>query len=211
MAAKVAAGKHRGAAALWDKLGQLQLDFLVAEGLLPEHRFLDIGGGAMRAGVKLAAYLDPGSYFAIDVSGSLLGAGVEELRLAGVLDRVPAKNLRVTNDFDVSGFPQFDFAIAQSVFSHLPLAALGDCLRAIAPRFSHGALYATFFIAPTDADSWPQLDGKVSHRDRDPFHTTVADIEEITARVGWRSRWIGEWAHPRGQQMCAFMPESSSR
>src|SRR6516164_2727494 len=61
----------------WDEIGQLQLDFLVARGLMPHHRLLDVGCGSLRAGVKVVRYLDPGHYAGIDLHESLLDAGYD--------------------------------------------------------------------------------------------------------------------------------------
>ena len=163
---------------------------------------------ASEAGVKLAAYLDAGHYYGVDVSAALLEGGRRELELAGVSDRVPTANLRVSGDFDLSGFPAFDFGIAQSVFTHLPPPALGACLRAIAPHFApRGRFFATFFIAPPEC---PRLlherGGVTTHADADPFHTHVGAVLAAAADAAWRARWIGEWGHPRDQQICELTP-----
>ena len=36
---------------LWDEMGKLQFDFMVSQGLSPEHTMLDIACGALRGGV----------------------------------------------------------------------------------------------------------------------------------------------------------------
>ncbi|MGG6294672.1 hypothetical protein ACQ4M4_09620 [Leptolyngbya sp. AN02str] len=47
---EIKAGKHRQfIGGLWEELGQLQFDFLKENGLLPEHRLLDMGCGSLRA------------------------------------------------------------------------------------------------------------------------------------------------------------------
>ena len=207
----VAAGGHRDMiGGLWEELGALQTDFLKAQGLAPRHRFIDIGCGALRAGVKLAAYLEVGHYYGVDVSAALLESGRRELEAAGLSDRVPAANLRVSGSFDLSGLPAFDFGIAQSVFTHLPPPALGACLRTVAPNFAPaGRFFATFFIAPAQcAALLHERGGVTSYADADPFHTTVEAIVAAADEAGWRARWIGEWSHPRDQQMCEFTPGS---
>jgi D-alanyl-lipoteichoic acid acyltransferase DltB (MBOAT superfamily) len=47
---------------LWDVMGKLQFDFLKANGLMPEHSFLDIACGSFRAGRFLIDYLECGNY-----------------------------------------------------------------------------------------------------------------------------------------------------
>ena len=61
----------------WEKMGRLQLDFLVEHGLTPDSCVLDVGCGALRAGIPLVGYLDPGRYYGIDINESLLEASYE--------------------------------------------------------------------------------------------------------------------------------------
>ena len=42
-------GKHReSVGGMWDEIGCLQFEFLKKQGLLPEHKFLDVGCGSLR-------------------------------------------------------------------------------------------------------------------------------------------------------------------
>lgn len=52
----------------WEALGKLQFDYLVANGLKPGHRLLDIGCGTLRGGRHFIRYLAPGGYTGIDIS-----------------------------------------------------------------------------------------------------------------------------------------------
>jgi hypothetical protein len=45
---------------LWDEIGRLQFNFLVAQGLKPEHYLLDVGCGTFRGGVHFIRYLETG-------------------------------------------------------------------------------------------------------------------------------------------------------
>src|SRR6476620_10345865 len=51
---------------LWDEIGQLQFDFLVSNGLKPQHYLLDIACGSLRAGIHFIPYLETGHYLGID-------------------------------------------------------------------------------------------------------------------------------------------------
>lgn len=73
---------------LWDEVGDLQFNFLVAQGLKPEHSFLDVGCGCLRGGVRFLKYLDDGNYHGIDAQQALLDAGVHtEMPRHGVSSR----------------------------------------------------------------------------------------------------------------------------
>jgi predicted O-methyltransferase YrrM len=114
---QIAGGGHRGRVGRgWERTGRLQHDFLVAQGMVPSSKVLDVGCGAGRAGIVIARYLEPGNYYGIDVNESLIRAALEhEFPQAGLADRVPAENLRVTARFESDFGVPFDFAIAQSV------------------------------------------------------------------------------------------------
>ena len=138
---------HRKAIGLpWAELGQLQFDFLVGRGLKPEHYLLDVGCGPLRAGVHFIRYLEAGHYYGIDLHAELLAAGRDvELPRHGLVDKRPV--LTVMADFDFRKLDrQFDFALAQSVFTHLPLNHIIRCLmrmeEALAPG---GQFYATIY------------------------------------------------------------------
>ena len=207
----VAEGQHRSLiGGLWEEMGELQLAFLQARGLRPNDVLLDVGCGCLRGGVKLVRYLDAGNYYGMDQSADLIKAGYDvELRRAGLADKVPRANLVVDGTFDVARFDQiFDVAIAQSVFTHLPLNHVRQCLERLAPAMRPGGVfYATIFRCP---DDWP-LDQPIRRPAnisttaiKDPYHYRVADCAYAAEGQPWRFEWLGEWRHPRGQEMAAF-------
>ncbi|MEO7199584.1 MAG: class I SAM-dependent methyltransferase, partial [Dokdonella sp.] len=107
-------GEHRAfIGAMWDDIGKLQLEFLQAQGLQPQHRLLDVGCGALRGGVHFVRYLQHGHYCGIDANASLIDAARHELHLAGLQGH--GARLLANADFDVAVFGQrFEFAIAVS-------------------------------------------------------------------------------------------------
>jgi SAM-dependent methyltransferase len=98
--------------------GRGQLEVLLSRGLLPHHRVLDIGCGALRGGWWLINFLRADSYFGIEPNKKMLDAGIEVMLGRSLLnEKRPrfAKNA----DFDFSVFgEQFDFLIARSVWTH---------------------------------------------------------------------------------------------
>src|SRR4051794_31740531 len=105
----------------WDTHGQTQLEFLTSQGLRPEHTFLDVGCGCLRAGRHLIDYLEPNNYYGVDANHSLVKAGYDVELTDMQRRRVPASHLRANERFDGDFGVKFDFAIAQSVFSHVTL------------------------------------------------------------------------------------------
>lgn len=207
----VAEGQHRAViGGMWEELGALQREFLLAEGLKPDHLFLDMGCGSLRAGVPLTAYLDTGHYYGVDISLDLLNAGYErEIVPAGLSQKLPRSHLHATPDFDATSFGvMFDYGIAQSVFTHMPISRLSDCLRALTPVFkSGGRFYATYFERPPGVAPEEPVRHKpgevVTYSDRDPYDTPLDALRDATVD-GWSLEVIGSWGHPRDQQMARF-------
>jgi cyclopropane fatty-acyl-phospholipid synthase-like methyltransferase len=206
--AAVAAGLHRELiGGLWDAVGQLQFDFLVAEGLKPAHHLLDIGCGSLRGGVHFARYLEPGHYWGIDSGHALIEAGYEiELAQAGLQAKVPRHNLITDDLFRFEQFGRsFDLAIAQSLFTHLAANRIRLCLHNLAKVMPRGGrLFATFFIAPDDHPldlAYRHPAGVESYAYQDPFHYTAKDLGRLVADTPWQVIWQGDWSHPRNQTM----------
>ena len=200
----------------WNEIGTLQFEFLKSEGLMPSHRLLDIGCGSLRLGVQMAAYLDPGNYWGTDLNEALLTAGYErEIQPTGLSPRLPRGNLVTDGEFLFPDLPNdFDFAIAQSVFTHLPLNHLRLCLTNLAAHLPGPCLfYATFFLVPEEHAHGAVTHhpgGVISHPHKDPFHHTLADLRHAAAGLPWDIEPIGDWKHPRNQQMVRFRKSESS-
>src|SRR3990167_1367555 len=81
--------QHRNAVGgWWEIIGRLQFDFLVAQGLQPQHHLLDVGCGSLRGGLHFIRYLAPGHYVGLDRDAELLAAGRAELAMAHLDDRM---------------------------------------------------------------------------------------------------------------------------
>jgi cyclopropane fatty-acyl-phospholipid synthase-like methyltransferase len=208
MRAAVDAGEHRSIiGGMWEEVGELQLEFLKSKGLEREHFLLDLGCGSGRLGVKAVSYLNSDRYYGIDLSQSLLGAARKEIEDMGLGDKISRRTFHATGDFRPQiEMPRFDFVIAQSLFTHLPLGAFGSCLHTICAYLAPGAkFYATFFVAPYNTPSLQHdRGGIITYADRDPFHHPKEAIIEQAIYRSWQARFIGEWGHPRDQQMFEF-------
>ena len=210
---EAAAAPHREqVGGLWDEIGRLQYEFLVRHGLQPRHRLLDIGCGCLRAGVHLIGYLAPGNYVGVDADQGLLDAGFEiELAALGLQDRMPRRNLVCMADFEFERLGrQVDFALAHSLFTHLPFNSIRRCLYNVGACMpAGGRFFASFFeLPPAAALTLPfthQPGGVVTYDDRDPYHYRREDFAYIVAGRPWRLDYIGDCGHPRAQKMLQFL------
>ncbi len=194
---------------MWEQLGELQFAQLCAAGLEPHHSLLDIGCGSLRGGIHFIRYLQPGNYTGIDRDRGLIKAGAEvELPAAG-LDSSRCR-LEVMDDFDFPSLGRkFDFALAQSVFTHLPLNSVLRCLINVrAVLEPSGALYATYL--PNDRGVGYL--GTIEHHpggistcmDSDPFHYPFDVLAWAADRADLTATDLGDWSHPRAQRMARF-------
>jgi hypothetical protein len=186
---------------LWDEIGRLQFSFLVGQGLQPHHILLDIGCGCLRGGVHFIPYLEPGHYLGIDKEPTLIEAGLKhELPAEVFVAKQP--RLLVAADFAFAEFQTpVDYALAQSLFTHLPAREVARCLRRLRPWLRPtGVFFATFHESAR-----PVRNPRRPH-DHGWFAYTRAELERLAGRGGWTAEYVGDWGHPRGQKMMAFRP-----
>jgi SAM-dependent methyltransferase len=211
MRVMAAEGRHRDIiGGLWDEVGTLQFEFLKTHGLAPTDILIDIGCGCLRGGVHFIDYLNAGNYHGIDLSSALLDAGYDvEVAGLGLQAKLPRSNLLTDGHFGFDRFEKrFDVALAQSVFTHLPLNHIRLCLHRLAAAMRPGGrLFATFFEAPEHHAIDRPLDhpnGVRTFSYQDPFHYRISELEAICQEMPWRITFAGDWAHPRDQKMVVF-------
>jgi SAM-dependent methyltransferase len=198
----------RGTDAFWDYLGKLQLDYLVEQGLRPEHFVLDVGCGPLRAGVHFIGYLEPGHYAGIDKRGDTVErARKVELPRYGLEDKDPL--LLVNGAFEFTKLGQtFDYAIAQSVFTHLPVNSIVRCLVEMAKVLRPGGrFYATIYENPQGKrylGEIQQSERVVSYPDRDKYHYDLDTLLCACEDTGLTMSYEGDWDHPDNQKMVVF-------
>jgi len=206
---------HRAAVGgMWEEIGQFQFDFLVSEGLAPEHYLLDVGCGSLRGGVHFVKYLEAGHYFGLDHNPRLLDAGRSELERAGIADKRPV--LLADDNFRLVRFAQsFDFALAQSLFTHLPFNQIARCVAEIDRVLKPGGrFYATLFANPGPrlrTDTFPvRVDRPLDiNLDKDPFYYDPDIFRWLCEGSDLSFDYRGDWGHPRYQHMMVFTKQGA--
>ncbi|MFV0473907.1 MAG: hypothetical protein ACK5MQ_06825 [Pikeienuella sp.] len=187
----------------WYGIGLLQYHFLIGRGLRPDHRFLDLGCGALRLGQLLIPYLEAEHYFGLEPAAELVELGLRH-EVPDFISEMKQPRFAYNAEFDVSFCPGFDHAIAQSIFTHMTAEDIGACFARIRPAAAPGArFYFTFF------------EGDDAKNTIGPSHANLGwnyrfeQIEALAARGGWRAEYIGDWRHPREQMMAVATPLES--
>lgn len=191
-------GHRRFVGGKWDAMGRLQFDFLVSQGLEPRHVFLDVGCGALRGGKHFIQYLEPGNYLGIDLHQELLDAGAKD-EVGPELMESRRPELIASSDFEFDRFGKRpDFALAQSLFSHLTPDDITYCLGRLRSVANEGcAFWATFYHGNSDRNP------EQSHSRRN-FHYSPEEMASFGEKHGWEAHYHGEWGHPRGQVMVRY-------
>jgi SAM-dependent methyltransferase len=132
---------------------RFQIDFLIAQGLRPEHRVLDIGCGPLRAGIPLIAYLDPRNYTGIEARK----AAFNEARKAVAEARLKHKRPRLIRAEDPTRVrlqQPVDYGWAFMLLIHLNDEILDGYLRLLADRLENGVFYANARLGEFPEGNW---------------------------------------------------------
>lgn len=180
-----------GPPAQYDIMGAAQFRLLCALGLRANHRLLDFGCGSLRAGRLFLAYLDRGCYFAVEPNTWLIEEAVKnQLGQDMIALKNPHFNDNTEFKTNVFGGQQFDFILAQSVFSHAGGGLISTALANFRESLDTGGLIAATFI---EADADFAGEGWVYP---DCVGYTTAGIQGFIDGAGLFGRRI-PWYHPR--------------
>ena len=170
------------------------MQFLIQQGLKKRHKVLDLGCGSLRLGVKLIPFLEKECYFGVEKEPLLIKAGIEhELDKNSFQSKIPT--LIVSDKFEFTDIKyKIDFAIAQSLFTHIPEKLINLCFKNLYIVLEkEGKFFATFHL--------------VKYKNANPlkphafgfFGYTENEILTFGKENSFRTNIIGEWGHPRDQ------------
>jgi len=129
-----------GGRSMWNSRGEFQLYFLQKMGLLPDHDFLDIGCGPIRAGEYIIDYLNQNKYTGIDreyryiyVSESIVKQSEKLKSKSPIFQNINSFKLD-TNFFS----KKFDFMFAFAVFKTTKAEEIFDLIQTLEPHINIG-------------------------------------------------------------------------
>ena len=196
-------GHRKYVGGMWEEIGRLQFDFLIENGLKPDDIFLDIACGSLRAGVHLIPYLNKGNYLGIEKERALIELAIKH-EIEKEIINLKFPEFVVSDSFEFHKFNKTpNFAIAQSLFTHLPKKYINLCFKNLKNHFHpDGVFYATFLLTDNKTNN-PE-----SPHDNLSFKYTINEIREFGYLNGWDFEFVDIWEHPRRQKIFRFTVRS---
>ena len=175
-----------GAGDNWEQHGDLQRDFLLSQGLKPQHYLLDIGCGTGRLARKVAWLLERGHYFGVDIAEAAViaacGLSVEE----GWGDQQPTFWVGEIPDAETA--PQMDVLWAFSVFIHLPQGIMESVMRRAAALMHPGSRFYWAYVP--EQKTWRSGVKQFRH--------TLADYQRAARQAGLTFEEVPNWIEQAG-------------
>lgn len=179
----------------FDDSGKKQFDFLINNGIKPDHKLLEVGCGNCRAARFFIRYLNENNYFGLDHNQWLIDAAFQyELTDR---DKIKMPKFLVNDDFNFSEINKikFNFVLAKSVFTHLTKDKIKECLDNLKEVIKKdGIFFASIFVG----DSSKNL---IKSDDTRKFMYSIDEIKELAD--GWKVKSMGNAACYR-QTMLRF-------
>ncbi len=130
----------------YDLVSSMQFNLITKYGLRETHKFLDIGCGSLRGGRLFIIYLLEGNYYGVEPEKWLVDDGIY-FELGKQLIKMKKPSFLYRTDFDFSKFNQtFDFALAQSIFTHSSEYQIRQCISALSSVANHNFTFLASFI-----------------------------------------------------------------
>jgi ABC-type polysaccharide/polyol phosphate transport system ATPase subunit/SAM-dependent methyltransferase len=193
----------------WREIGLWQLEFLRGRGLEPGDKVLNVGCGSLAIATQLIPFLHPGQFFGVEADYRLLEAGIRiELPRANI-ERIRAHFLH-SQPFDFGLIPDtFDVAVADSLFSHLPLHDVARVIVGVVRKLNPGGrFYSTWFEQSDATEFGPIARGPemTTYADRPPYHHRFDLITAVCAAAGAKVERVDSAGHPRGESVLLITP-----
>lgn len=130
----------------YDLVSALQFSLLSFLGLREEHYLLDIGCGSLRGGRLFIPYLLRGRYFGIEPEQWLIEEGIKH-ELGQAIIELKQPTFYNDRSFNLQHFQrEFDFLLAQSIFSHASQVQIHACLAAASKVMKPQAIFVANFV-----------------------------------------------------------------
>lgn len=186
----------------YDVIGASQVSLLIAAGLRETHKLCDVGCGSLRGGRMLIPYLLPGNYHGIEPDKKMLKDGIAH-EIGRDLVKLKRPTFLHGTDFPLAEFGvEFDFVLAQSIWSHTYPGLMRDGFQKVESALAEeGMMLATYRegdpVTREAGGGW-LYPGVVPYR----WH----QVERILGEAGLIGRAL-DWTHPYQVWFVASRPE----
>jgi len=182
-----------GPRVFYDVISAHIFSLLTRHGLREHHKLLDVGCGSLRVGRLFIIYLRKGNYFGVEPNFWLVEEAIKQELGQEILD-LKSPFFSESMRFEFSEFnTKFDFALANSIFTHAPRWQIELCFEELARVMRRGGrFYATYKPGVRDykGEDWAS-DVLVPYK--------PATIAALASRAGFSFRHL-EDRHPTRQQ-----------
>lgn len=177
---------------MWGEIGRLQFEFLKKQGLEPKHELLDVGCGTLRGGMHFISYLKEGNYSGYDISARAIDYAHDVIKHKFVDQRpLVFHNMEGLQHHALSE-RQFDFILAQSVFTHLGPELIEIHFQYLDQVLKPGGVFYFTFDEANESNVEREVD----------FQYPISFFKELSKAHGFRlNDHRSEYVHPRNQVM----------
>jgi hypothetical protein len=186
----------------YDLVAANQFNLLTSLGLREHHYFLDIGCGSLRGGRLFIPYLLPNRYFGIEPEQWLLEEGINQ-NCGKDLIKIKSPHFSNDQNFTLSKFGKnFDFILAQSIFSHASKDQIKQCLSEAKKVMTSTSIFAATFVKGdmnNDSNKWLYPDCGTYTLD---FMLELIESEGLSGK-------LLKWHHPNDQTWLAIVSDKN--
>lgn len=185
--------EYVGPESKYDLVQSHQFCNLISIGLREHHKLLDIGCGSLRGGRLFIMYLGTGNYYGIEPNKWLIEAGIK-LEIGQELINMRQPSFNHNTDFDLSIFnTNFDYLIAQSIFSHTSQQQIITCCKKAYEVMNENSVFIATF-----------LQGEENYEGNEWVYPEVVSytfdlIKSLIESTGLKCEIVPEWIHPNRQ------------
>lgn len=177
----------------YDLVSAMQFNLLTKYGLREHHKLLDIGCGSLRGGRLFIIYLLENNYYGVEPEKWLIKEGVKHELGRGII-RMKSPRFIYDSNFSFNYFKtNFDFAIAQSIFTHASVGQINMCLNNLRKVAKDGFKLLASFIEGKenyDGNEWV-YPGCVTY--------TYGFMKDLAAKHGFSCVMLDEY-HPNNHK-----------
>lgn len=129
----------------FERVGRMQFNTLIRNGLYPSHSLLELECGALSGGYFAIHFLEPGRYFGIDSNRSHVRLGLDHFVEPGLVTaKRPRFDFNDAYDFSVFG-ERFDFVFARSLWTRVKQEQIRAMLDGFAAHASEQGVFLTSY------------------------------------------------------------------